>query len=250
MALKSKIEWTEATWNPVTGCTKVSEGCKNCYAERLSKRLNKMGVKKYYNAFELTIHPDTLEEPLKWKKPQMIFVNSMSDLFHEEISLSYIQSVFNVMNKANWHQFLILTKRGERLYELNHKFKWTNNIWMGVTVESNKHIDRIDYLRKCNAKIKFLSLEPLLTPIHNLDLNRMDWVIVGGESGVGARPIKEEWVIEIKNICSSSNVPFFFKQWGGVNKKSNGRLLEGRTYDDFPVRSSNIQNKNLTTSYQ
>lgn len=234
MATKSSIEWTESTWNPVTGCNKISPGCKNCYAERLAKRLKAMGQANYKNGFKLTLQPQMLELPLNWKKPQTIFVNSMSDLFHKNVPLEYIQQVFDVMNRAHWHRFQVLTKRSERLAELSSYLEWSPNIWMGVSVESQKYVHRIDDLRKTKAKIKFLSLEPLIGSLKNLELSNIDWAIVGGESGYGARPIEEDWVIEIRNQCQDQNVAFFFKQWGGVNKKKTGRLLEGRTWDDMP----------------
>ena len=235
MATKTGIQWTDATWNPVTGCTKISPGCKNCYAERLSKRLQAMWVINYANGFELTIQEHMLTRPLGWKKSKMIFVNSMSDLFHKDIPTAYIKRVFETMNQAHWHQFQVLTKRSERLLEISHELNWTDNIWMGVSVENDDYKIRIDHLRKTDAKIKFLSIEPLLGPVTNMDLEGIDWVIVGGESGPGAREIKSEWVIDIKNQCEKSKVAFFFKQWGGVNKKKTGRLLEGRTWDELPT---------------
>ena len=234
MATKSSIEWTESTWNPVTGCNKISPGCKNCYAERLAKRLKAMGQANYKNGFKLTLQPQMLELPLGWKKPQTIFVNSMSDLFHKNVPLEYIQQVFDVMKRAYWHRFQVLTKRSERLAELSSQLEWSPNIWMGVSVESQKYVSRIDDLRQTNAKIKFLSLEPLIGPLKNLELNNIDWAIVGGESGYGARPIKEDWVIEIRKQCQAAEVAFFFKQWGGVNKKKTGRLLGDRTWDEMP----------------
>lgn len=234
MAHKSPIEWTESTWNPVTGCKKISPGCKNCYAERLSKRLKAMGQANYRNGFKLTLQPHMLELPLRWKKPQTIFVNSMSDLFHADVPLNYIQKVFDVMNRANWHRFQVLTKRADRLAEVSDQLNWSPNIWMGVSVESQKYVQRIDDLRRTRAHVKFLSLEPLLSALKNLDLREIDWAIVGGESGYGFRPIKEEWVVEIREQCRDFDVPFFFKQWGGFNKKRTGRLLEGRTWDEMP----------------
>lgn len=234
MAAKSSIEWTQSTWNPVTGCKKISPGCKNCYAERLSKRLKAMGQANYKNGFKLTLQPQMLELPLKWKKPQTIFVNSMSDLFHAEVPLEYIQQVFDVMKSAHWHRFQVLTKRADRLAQISSELDWAPNIWMGVSVESQKYVNRIDDLRKTGAKVKFLSLEPLLGPLNDLNLTEIDWAIVGGESGYGARPIKEQWVLDIRRQCADHNVPFFFKQWGGFNKKKTGRLLEGRTYDEMP----------------
>lgn len=231
----SSIEWTDATWNPTTGCSKISPGCKNCYAERMSKRLMAMGVEKYANGFQVTLHRDALSIPLTWKKPQIIFVNSMSDLFHEEIPEEFVQEVFSVMRQAHWHQFQVLTKRSERLLELAPQIDWPENVWMGVSVENADYSYRIDHLRQTNAHIKFLSLEPLLGPLSNLDLDNIDWVIVGGESGPGARPIHKEWVTEIRDQCLIANVPFFFKQWGGVQKKRAGRKLDGITWDEMPV---------------
>ena len=234
MATKSTIEWTEATWNPSTGCDSLSPGCDNCYAERLTRRLKAMGQKKYANGFQLKLHPDTLELPLRWKQPQKIFVNSMSDLFHNEVPLEYIQRVFATMRAASWHQFQVLTKRSGRLLAFSEKIDWPNNVWMGVSVESKKYTTRIDHLRKTGAQTKFLSLEPLLGPLDNLQLDGIDWVIVGGESGPGSRAMASEWVTSIRNQCLQAEVAFFFKQWGGVQKKRTGRVLEGRTYDDMP----------------
>lgn len=234
MAHNSPIEWTESTWNPVTGCNKISPGCKHCYAERLAKRLKAMGQANYKNGFKLTLQPQMLELPLKWKRPQTIFVNSMSDLFHKDVPLAYIQQVFDVMKRAHWHRFQVLTKRSDRLAEVSAELEWPDNVWMGVSVESQKYTPRIDDLRRTDAKVKFLSLEPLLGPLKNLDLTEIDWAIVGGESGYGARPIKETWVLDIRQQCRNYSVPFFFKQWGGFNKKKTGRLLEGRTYDEMP----------------
>lgn len=231
----SKIEWTNATWNPITGCNKVSPGCKHCYAERMSWRLQAMGVAKYENGFELTLHEESLTIPLKWKKPLVIFVNSMSDLFHEDVPEEFIQKVFAIMRQASWHQFQLLTKRAERLLLLNPQIKWAENIWMGVSVESERYTYRIDQLRQTQAHTKFLSLEPLLGPLSNLKLQGIDWVIVGGESGPGARQMDEIWVHEIKDQCLKANVPFFFKQWGGVQKKKTGRLLDGMTWDYTPL---------------
>jgi len=234
MSARSSIEWTESTWNPITGCTKISPGCKHCYAERMALRLRAMGQANYANGFKLTMHEHMLELPLGWKKPQMIFVNSMSDLFHEGVPLAFIQKVFDVMRRASWHTFQVLTKRSARLRELNHEIDWPVNVWMGVSVENKDYTFRIDHLRETDAQVKFLSLEPLLGPLPHLDLRGIHWVIVGGESGPGARPIKKDWVIDIRNQCLATNVPFFFKQWGGTNKKRAGRLLEGRTWDDVP----------------
>ena len=243
MATKSTIEWTEATWNPSTGCDALSPGCENCYAERLTKRLKAMGQKKYANGFRLTLHPDTLEVPLRWKEPQRIFVNSMSDLFHHQVPLEYIQRVFATMRAASWHQFQVLTKRSGRLLAFSDKIDWPSNVWMGVSVESKRYTPRINHLRKTGAQTKFLSLEPLLGPLDGLNLDGIDWVIVGGESGPGARAMAPEWAMSIQNQCRKAGVAFFFKQWGGVQKKRTGRILDGRTYDDMPrviARSSSL----------
>lgn len=240
MALKSSIEWTESTWNPVTGCNKISPGCKNCYAERMAKRLKAMGSVNYENGFKLTAHEHVVALPMQWRKPQVIFVNSMSDLFHKNVPLSFILSVFETMNKAHWHIFQVLTKRSDRLLEINKYLPWTKNIWMGVSVENQDYTFRIDDLRKTNAQTKFLSIEPLLGPIKKLNLKKIDWVIVGGESGPKARPMSEEWVVDIKEKCLRQSVPFFFKQWGGVQKKKNGRELEGRTWDQMPSSFNNV----------
>jgi protein gp37 len=234
MGANSSIEWTESTWNPVTGCTKISPGCKFCYAERMAERLQAMGQPNYRNGFELTLQPRMLELPLQWKKPQRIFVNSMSDLFHRDVPLPYIQRVFEVMRQASWHQFQILTKRADRLAELDSVLDWPANVWMGVSVESSEHVDRIDDLRSTRARVKFLSLEPLLGPLPDLNLQGIDWVIVGGESGPKARPVEEAWIREIRDQCLQAQVAFFFKQWGGKNKKKTGRMLEGRTWDEIP----------------
>lgn len=234
MATKSSIEWTESTWNPLTGCTKISPGCKHCYAERMAKRLQAMGQPNYRNGFKLTLHDHALEIPLHWKQPQMIFVNSMSDLFHEEVPLEFIQKVFDTMTKASWHTFQVLTKRSDKLLELDNELLWPENVWMGVSVENEDYTFRIDHLRKTHAVTKFLSLEPLLGPLEGLNLSGIHWVIVGGESGPGARPIQESWVISIRDQCLNANVPFFFKQWGGLNKKKSGRELDGRTWDELP----------------
>jgi protein gp37 len=235
MANKSSIEWTEATWNPTTGCTKVSAGCQNCYAEVMARRLRAMGQPKYANGFELTLHPETLGQPLAWRKPQHIFVNSMSDLFHPEVSYEFICRVFDVMRLASWHRFQVLTKRSNRLLEMSPRLPWAENIWMGVSVEDRDQVHRIDHLRQTGASIKFLSLEPLLGLLSNLNLDGIDWVIVGGESGPRARPMEAEWVREIRDQCLAAGVPFFFKQWGGRNKKQAGRLLDGRTWDEMPT---------------
>jgi len=231
---KSSIEWTEVTWNPTTGCTKISEGCRFCYAEVMSKRLHAMGQSKYQNGFELTLHADTLTIPYTWKKPRIVFVNSMSDLFHKNIPLDYIREVFRVMKDNRMHTFQVLTKRADILAQYSLLLDWAPNIWMGVTVENHKVIERIDYLRNTSAFIKFLSLEPLIGSIQDLNLHNIDWVIVGGESGPKARPMKKEWVLDIKDQCNKADVKFFFKQWGGFNKKKAGRLLEGKIYNEMP----------------
>lgn len=234
MALGSSIEWTESTWNPVTGCTKVSPGCTHCYAERMAERLLAMGQPNYLNGFKLTLQPHAVELPLQWKKPQAVFVNSMSDLFHKDVPLAFIQRVFDVMRRAHWHRFQVLTKRAERLAELCGKLAWAPNIWMGVSVETAAYAGRIDDLRGTGAAVKFLSLEPLLGPLPGLDLRGIDWVIVGGESGPKATPMDPAWVTDIRDQCRRAAVPFFFKQWGGRNKKRAGRLLDGRTWDEMP----------------
>jgi protein gp37 len=234
MALSSSIEWTDSTWNPVTGCTKISLGCTNCYAERMALRLKAMGNPSYSNGFSVTMHEDMLDLPLKWRKPKTIFVNSMSDLFHEDIPTEFILRVFDVMCRADWHCYQILTKRSERMLELSPRLTWISNIWMGVTVEEKNYTYRIEHLKRTGAKVKFLSLEPLLSPIHNLQLKGIDWIIVGGESGPKARPMKKEWVVDIRNHCQIEKVPFFFKQWGGRNKKKAGRELEGRIWNEIP----------------
>ena len=234
MAQNSKIEWTESTWNPVTGCTKISAGCKNCYAERMALRLRAAGSPNYANGFKVTLHPHALEIPLRWKQPRMIFVNSMSDLFHKDVPFDFISKVFDVMRRASHHRFQILTKRSRRLLKLSSRLIWPENVWMGVTVENADCTFRIDDLRDTRATIKFISFEPLLGPITNIDLKGIDWVIVGGESGPKSRPMKPKWATDIRDRCLSTGVPFFFKQWGGVNKKKSGRILNGRTWDDIP----------------
>lgn len=234
MAVGSSIEWTESTWNPLTGCTKLSPGCKHCYAERMALRLQAMGQPNYVNGFRLTLHEHALELPLRWKKPQVIFVNSMSDLFHRQVPLEYIQKVFDVMNRAHWHTFQVLTKRSARMLEIQDRLEWSKNVWMGVSVETENYVSRIDDLGQTGAQTKFLSLEPLLGPLPNLNLDRIDWVIVGGESGPQARLMSKDWVLDIRDQCRRSRVPFFFKQWGGVRKKNTGRLLDNRTWDEMP----------------
>jgi protein gp37 len=235
MAAKSAIEWTESTWNPVTGCSKISAGCKNCYAERMSRRLRAMGQHTYVHGFEVSLHEDVLNRPTTWKSSHIIFVNSMSDLFHNKVPVAFIHRIFNVMNNANEHIYQILTKRSGRLRKLNSRLSWNSNIWMGVSVESNKYLYRIDDLRQTNAFLKFVSFEPLLAPAGKVNLKGIDWVIVGGESGPGARPMDPAWVLEIRDQCTNRKIPFFFKQWGGFNKKRAGRLLEGQTWDQMPL---------------
>lgn len=247
MGTHSSIERTEFTWNPVTGCTKVSQGFKHCYAERMARRLRAMRQPNYANGFQLTTHEHMLGLPLNWKKPQMIFVNSMSDLFHKDVPPEFIQKVFNVMFRASWHTFQVLTKRSRRLLEFDQEIDWPPNVWMGVSVEDSEYAFRIDRLRQTNANIKFLSLEPLLGPLPHLDLRGIDWVIVGGESGPRARPIKEEWVIDIRDQCLLVNVPFFFKQWGRVRKKRTGRVLQGRTWEEMP-RHTGVGSRQMTIS--
>lgn len=234
MANQSNIEWTQATWNPLTGCTKVSPGCKHCYAERLSKRLQAMGNASYANGFKLTLHERMLEVPLGWRQPRTIFVNSMSDLFHKDVPLDFILRVFEVMGRADWHRFQVLTKRPERVAELDALLPWRPNIWMGTSVESSRYLHRIDLLRQTGAAVKFLSLEPLLGPLPGMDLSEIDWAIVGGESGPGARPMEEAWARDVRDQCRTAGVAFFFKQWGGVQKKRTGRQLDGRTWDEMP----------------
>ncbi|HEY1031190.1 MAG TPA: phage Gp37/Gp68 family protein [Flavipsychrobacter sp.] len=230
----SSIEWTEMTWNPTTGCTKISAGCKYCYAEVMAKRLQAMGIEKYKDAFAVRTHSDALNVPYQWKSSKVVFVNSMSDLFHPQIPLDFIQKVFKVMNENPQHVFQVLTKRADRLLELHNKLRWTHNIWMGVSVENQKVVDRIDFLRQTNARVKFLSCEPLIGALPNMNLQGIDWVIVGGESGRKPRPMDVDWVLDIQQQCEQAQVAFFFKQWGGTNKKKTGRLLNGRTYDEMP----------------
>jgi protein gp37 len=235
MAQNSAIEWTETTWNPLTGCTKISPGCKHCYAERMALRLQAMGQANYANGFRLTLQEHMLEVPLRWRKPRLVFVNSMSDLFHKDTPEDFIFRVFDVMRRASWHVFQVLTKRSDRLRKLSRRIDWPDNLWMGVSVERADYTFRIDDLRSSGAKVRFLSLEPLLGPLDGLDLDGIHWVIVGGESGPGARPLQETWVVGIRDQCHAAEVPFFFKQWGGVFKSRNGRTLEGRTWDEMPA---------------
>lgn len=235
MGTSSSIEWTEATWNPVTGCTKVSEGCRNCYAAKMAKRLHAMGNPRYENEFNVTLHRDLIELPLTWKKPRRIFVNSMSDLFHNDVPLEFIQAVFETMRRAHWHTFQILTKRSERLLEISEFLSWSPNIWQGVSVEDHRVLDRIDYLRNVPAHVRFLSVEPLIGPIDNMNLEGIHWVIVGGESGPGSRPMEADWARAIRDQCVRENVAFFFKQWGGVQKHRTGRELDGELWSEYPI---------------
>lgn len=244
---QSSIEWTELTWNPTTGCTKVSPGCKFCYAEVMSRRLKAMGLDKYKNGFKLAIHEDALEIPYSWSGAKMVFVNSMSDLFHKDIPFAFIKKVFKVMNENPQHTFQILTKRSDVLLKYDNKLTWSPNIWMGVSIEDETFTNRVDDLRKTSAMVKFLSCEPLLGPLPNLNLNNIDWVIVGGESGRKPRPMQTEWVVDIKNQCAKNKVAFFFKQWGGTNKKKTGRILNGKTYNAMPKK---IMNKNSSPTRQ
>jgi protein gp37 len=247
----SKIEWTEVTWNPCTGCSKISEGCKHCYAAIMARRLRGMGQPNYINGFDLTVHPEVLEKPARIKKPSTIFVNSMSDTFHKDIPDEFIKLVFDVMKNISRHEYQVLTKRPDRLAKLAPELPWPENIWMGVTVESEKYVGRIEHLRTTPAKIRFLSLEPLLSPIPNLDLTGIDWVIAGGESGPGARPMNYEWVTSIRDQCVESGIPYFFKQWGNIRnnpdkndpthkknggKSKGGRLIDGKLWDEMPQR--------------
>ncbi len=234
MAANSHIEWTEATWNPVTGCTKVSAGCKHCYAERLAKRLQAMGNHRYQNGFRLTLHDDVVDLPRSWKSGRKVFVNSMSDLFHDNVPLSFIQRVFETMRECPQHVFQVLTKRSGRLRRIADEIDWPANVWMGVSIENGAVLSRVDDLRKVSAAIRFLSCEPLIGSLAGIDLHGIQWVIVGGESGPGARPMQVEWVREIFRACRTEKVPFFFKQWGGVRKDLTGRLLRGKTYDEMP----------------
>ena len=235
MSISSKIEWTETTWNPITGCTPISAGCQHCYAARLAKRLKAMGNPRYKNGFEVTIHADLINAPLQWKRPRMVFVNSMSDLFHEDVPDDVIRAIFKTMNDVPIHTFQVLTKRPERMVELAPELTWTNNIWMGVSVENQDTIYRADLLRQTNAHVKFISAEPLLSALPDLDLQGIDWLIVGGESGPGCRKMDEKWVLDLLAKSRDSGTAFFFKQWGGVNKKKTGSLLQGKEYKEYPT---------------
>jgi len=233
----TKIEWTESTWNPITGCTKISSGCKFCYAEVMTRRLQAMGQEKYKKGFELALHPGVLNEPYTWKKPRMVFVNSMSDLFHKDVPIAFILQIFHVIKENPHHVFQVLTKRADilRYYDSEGWLHWPHNLWMGVTVENRDVTHRIDNLRLTGARVKFLSCEPLLTSLPEMNLQGIDWVIVGGESGRTPRPIKEEWVLDIKEQCVQAGVAFYFKQWGGTNKKKAGKMLDGKIYNEMPV---------------
>lgn len=242
MAQNSSIEWTEATWNPTTGCTKISPGCTNCYAERMAIRLQAMGQQRYQDGFNLTLQEDVIDLPLRWKKPRLIFVNSMSDLFHAQVPTEFIQRCFDVMAQADQHTFQVLTKRPERALELAQELTWSQNIWMGTSVENQRYTNRVDILRKVPASIRFLSIEPLIGPIQRLPLEGIHWVIAGGESGPKARPMKMAWIREVRDHCIAAKVPFFFKQWGAFDetgvrrsKKVNGRELDGRIWDELPI---------------
>ncbi len=235
MVIESEIEWTWSTWNPVTGCSPVSAGCDHCYARRYARRLQAMGQPRYRNGFAVTLHPDSLEIPLKWRKPRLVFVNSMSDVFHQKVPTAFINRIFDTMRRTDQHQFQILTKRSARLKGFRPAGGWPANVWLGVTVERSDYAFRIDHLRSTGARTKFLSLEPLLGPLPGLDLTEIDWVILGGESGPRARPLQQDWVIDVKDQCGDAGVPFFFKQWGGPNRKKTGRMLLGRTWEEFPA---------------
>lgn len=241
MATNSKIEWTQVTWNPVTGCSKVSQGCKYCYEERLAKRLKEMGNKRYLSGFNVTLHEDLVELPLRWQQPRLVFVNSMSDLFHEKIPLQFIKRVFDTMEQSSKHVFQILTKRSERLREVSKELPWPANVWMGVSIENSTVLNRVYELQQVPAHVRFLSCEPLIGPLNTLPLKGIHWVIVGGESGPKARPMKKEWVESILQQSREAGVAFFFKQWGGVRKDLTGRKFNGRTYNEIPVAKHHSQ---------
>lgn len=231
---KSAIEWTEATWNPVTGCDQISPGCAHCYAKTFAERWKGIPGHPYEQGFDLRIWPERLDQPLKWRRPRMIFVNSMSDLFHEDIPDSYIAEVFDVMEQASHHTFQVLTKREARLVDVGRRLHWPENVWMGVSIENRRFVHRADALRSTDAKTRFISAEPLLGPLDGLDLSDIDWLIAGGESGPGHRPVREEWLLDLRDRCQTKDVAFFFKQWGGFRAKSGGRTLRGRQWDQFP----------------
>lgn len=246
MADRSAIEWTEATWNPTTGCDRVSPGCDHCYAMTLSRRLKAMGSPKYQRdgdprtsgpGFGLTLHPSSLDVPRRWTSPRLIFVNSMSDLFHESVPVEFVAEVFDVMRETPQHTYQVLTKRSKRLMQLAPQLDWPSNLWMGVSVETHRYNFRIDHLREVPAAVRFISAEPLLGPLGDLDLSRIHWVIAGGESGTNARPVQHEWVTELRDICTRAGVAFFFKQWGGRTPKAGGRELDGEFWDELPIRS-------------
>lgn len=237
MADRSAIEWTEATWNPVTGCSQVSPGCAHCYAKTFAERWRGVPGHPYEQGFDLRIWPERLEQPLRWRRPRMIFVNSMSDLFHERIDESYIRDVFAVMAEAHWHTFQVLTKRHERLVDLAPSLSWPDNVWMGVSIENRRFVHRADYLRRVEAAVRFISAEPLLGPLEGLELSGIDWLIAGGESGPGHRPVRLEWVRELRDRCESEKIAFFFKQWGGRHPKTGGRELDGRSWNQMPETS-------------
>lgn len=235
MSEASSIEWTDSTWNPVTGCTKVSQGCKHCYAQRFAERFRGVPGHPFEQGFDLKLWPERLDLPLEWKEPRRVFVNSMSDLYHPGVPKAFIERVFRTMRQARWHSFQVLTKRAARLAEIGEELPWSRNIWQGVSVEDERVVERINLLRRVPAQVRFLSLEPLIGPLDGLDLTGIHWVIVGGESGPGARPMKKDWVVRIRNQCRRQAVPFFFKQWGGVRKNVTGRILDGRTWDELPT---------------
>ena len=235
MSLNSKIEWTHSTWNPVTGCSKISLGCENCYAERMAKRLKAMENNTYKNGFKVTLHEELLEKPLKWRQPQMVFVNSMGDLFHEDVPVSFIFDTFKIMKQAEWHTFQVLTKRTKRLKELSKEIEWPKNVWIGVTIESEEYVSRLNDILDTDAYIQFISFEPLLSQIKNICFKGINWVIVGGESGPKSRTMKKEWVFDIYEQCKTDNIPFFFKQWGGFHKKKNGRLFQNKVWNEMPL---------------
>jgi protein gp37 len=245
---RTAIEWTQATWNPVTGCTKVSEGCRNCYAERLAERLRRMGNPKYRNGFGVTLHPDSLGLPEKWTRPRMVFVDSMGDLFHEDVPAEFILRVVSTMAHTPQHTYQVLTKRSERLAEISQRVRWPQNVWIGVSVESADHLARIEVLKAVNASIRFVSFEPLLGPIPTSDLSKVDWAIVGGESGPGARPVSGDWVRGLRDQCIEARVAFFFKQWGGVRRTVAGRILDGRTWDEVPRSEPQVGGPDLVAS--
>lgn len=231
---RTKIEWTEKTWNPITGCSEKSKGCQNCYAKKMAKRLKAMGNPRYQNEFEVTIHEDLFEVPLSMKKSSVIFVCSMSDIFHEKVDFTIIKKLFDVMKRAEWHIFQVLTKRPDRLEEFSKMYDIPDNIWVGTSIELSEYGYRLDSLKKTKAKTKFVSCEPLLGSLQSLDFTGIDWIVTGGESGSGARPVKEKWLIELRNQCINKDIYFFFKQWGGWNKKKNGHILDGKEYKEMP----------------